>query len=577
MSRVLLLHGHAARLPLADASVHTICTSPPFYGLRQYDGLAPSPWPGGTFTPVPGLAPLTLPGPATWEDLAACAHDWQAYTIPPPGHTDDGQAGSTLQGGKRTQTQTQRTPTVGAVCARCEAVQCCLGNESTLELYLWHLVLVLRELARVLRPDGVLWMNLGDTYFGDSPVRQQSADAFAATWNPAQTRSRGGARRSAARVPGLVPGSLLLVPARVAMAAQAEGWILRQDCVVAKQAAMPESVHGWSWEHPRCRCLSYARGTEAWRADTFSYRPQADHDPENPRDLARPTADPDCLTCGGQGYLDGLTLRRGSWRHTRSHEAMLMLTKDMSYFANSELVREPNVSAGQRHEGRSGGRDGYPTKRGFTHRALHPAGKNPRSVLTPTPTPLRLPHYAAWPPSLIEPLIKATCPERVCVTCREPWAPVVTRQRLLDGTIPVAGAFARPDAPYRHTPNGIGHARYSTAHALHGLAPSCACYCTCDVPYTDALLVNPPACLTCGKLPYSAWDAGMCLDPFGGSGTTALVARALGRHCVSLDASPVYLRMARERLSLEALDAWTHGREAPALVLDGLPLFEGSH
>jgi hypothetical protein len=98
---------------------------------------------------VPGLAPLTLPGPATWEALAACVHDWQVYTIPPPGHTDDGQAGSTLQGGKRTQAQTQRTPTIGAVCSRCDAVQCCLGNESTLELYLWHLVLVLRELARV--------------------------------------------------------------------------------------------------------------------------------------------------------------------------------------------------------------------------------------------------------------------------------------------------------------------------------------------------------------------------------------------------------------------------------------------
>lgn len=71
MSAVLLLHGHAARLPLADASVHTIATSPPFYGLRQYDGLAPTPWPGGTCTAVPGLAPLSLPGPASWEALAS--------------------------------------------------------------------------------------------------------------------------------------------------------------------------------------------------------------------------------------------------------------------------------------------------------------------------------------------------------------------------------------------------------------------------------------------------------------------------------------------------------------------------
>ena len=84
-----------------SAGRHKALFASPRVPVRKPLHLAPSPWPGGTFTPVPGLAPLTMHGPATWEGLAACVHDWRPYTIQ-PGHTDDGQAGSTLQGGKRT-------------------------------------------------------------------------------------------------------------------------------------------------------------------------------------------------------------------------------------------------------------------------------------------------------------------------------------------------------------------------------------------------------------------------------------------------------------------------------------------
>ena len=64
------------------------------------------------------------------------------------------------------------------------------------------------------------------------------------------------------------------------------------------------------------------------------------------------------------------------------------------------------------------------------------------------------------------------------------------------------------------------------------------------------------------------------LDPFVGSGTTPLVARALGRHSVGLDLSMDYLHLARERLSLDALEAWESGGAEVTSNLDGLPMFE---
>lgn len=77
------------------------------------------------------------------------------------------------------------------------------GQESTVEAYVANLVAVFRELRRVLRTDGSAWLNLGDTYRD---------------------------------------GQLLGVPWRVALALQADGWILRQDVIWHKPAPMPESV-----------------------------------------------------------------------------------------------------------------------------------------------------------------------------------------------------------------------------------------------------------------------------------------------------------------------------------------------
>lgn len=68
---------------------------------------------------------------------------------------------------------------------------------------------------------------------------------------------------------------------------------------------------------------------------------------------------------------------------------------------------------------------------------------------------------------------------------------------------------------------------------------------------------------------------GVVLDPFSGSGTVGLVARALRRHSILVEASATYLPLARERLGLEALKAWEQGEAAHTVTVSDLPLFAG--
>src|SRR6266496_4348391 len=119
-----------------------------------------------------------------------------------------------------------------------------LGLEATPELYVERMVEVFRGVRRVLRVDGTLWLNLGDSYAG--------------SWSGNSMRPKGGSQREGGpgfqpldyRVParngnvplGLKPKDLCGIPWRVAFALQADGWYLRSDIIWSKPNPMPESV-----------------------------------------------------------------------------------------------------------------------------------------------------------------------------------------------------------------------------------------------------------------------------------------------------------------------------------------------
>jgi DNA modification methylase len=208
-----VLEGDALKVlkTLEAGSVQTCVTSPPYWGLRDY-------------------------GTATWEggDLE-CDHL----------RTDNREAAirtSTLGGGKRTAVGGHEGEQHRSVCGKCGAkrIDSQLGLESTPEEYVANLVEVFREVRRVLRDDGTVWFNLGDSYFGAG--RGPSNVDMDYGFHQGATADGGFPTRGVYSHGTLKSKDLCGIPWRVAFALQADGWWLRSDIIWAKPNPMPESV-----------------------------------------------------------------------------------------------------------------------------------------------------------------------------------------------------------------------------------------------------------------------------------------------------------------------------------------------
>jgi DNA modification methylase len=187
---------------LPDDAVQCVVTSPPYFGLRDY---GTGTWAGGD---------------------PACDHTGTRREHSPA----DKQA---------TSAGSSRDP-VSRECRRCGATRtdAQIGLEASPDAFLAELVAVFREVRRVLRPDGVCFVNMGDSY-----------NNFRAQMGPGQgVHGRDDLRGKPAPDSrqrgwdGLKEKDLLMVPARLALALQADGWWLRSDIIWHKPNPMPESV-----------------------------------------------------------------------------------------------------------------------------------------------------------------------------------------------------------------------------------------------------------------------------------------------------------------------------------------------
>ena len=111
-----------------------------------------------------------------------------------------------------------------------------IGLEDRPEDYVARMVEVFREVRRTLRPDGTLWLNLGDSYANDGKWGGSTGGKHANALHGST-----GVGRSK-RVTGMKPKDLMMIPARVALALQEDGWWLRSDIIWQKPNPMPESV-----------------------------------------------------------------------------------------------------------------------------------------------------------------------------------------------------------------------------------------------------------------------------------------------------------------------------------------------
>jgi DNA modification methylase len=112
-----------------------------------------------------------------------------------------------------------------------------IGLEPTVDAYVSELVAVFREVRRVLKDDGTLWLNLGDSY-NAQPGQRKTTDKA----GPKQVSNTASPGAPSRHVPEIKPKDLIGIPWRVAFALQADGWYLRKDNIWHKPNPMPESV-----------------------------------------------------------------------------------------------------------------------------------------------------------------------------------------------------------------------------------------------------------------------------------------------------------------------------------------------
>jgi DNA modification methylase len=246
-----------------------------------------------------------------------------------------------------------------------------IGLEATPDEFVAALVGVFREVRRVLRKDGTLWLNLGDTYASAWPCNRRNVVGSGSLPN--------GKRE--ARPPrmgeGLKEKDLIGIPWLVAFALRTDGWYLRQDIIWSKPNPMPESVTD--------RCT---KAHEYLFLLSKSERYYYDHEAVA-EELAEASVD--------RLAQANLANQRGSDRipgkTNGAMKAVARRAKDGGSEARSPDSRPHSLSEFEAKNGRQYGR------------------RNKRSVWTVTTQPFSEAHFATFPPALIEPCILAGCPK----------------------------------------------------------------------------------------------------------------------------------------------------------------------
>ena len=255
-----------------------------------------------------------------------------------------------------------------------------LGLEPTYQEHIKNIVELFRAMKPKLKDSATIWLNYGDSY--------------AATVNGTKAKDiknddRGFVDKPFSTIQGSIkPKDLVMIPNRIAIALQDDGWWIRSEIIWHKPNPMPESV----------------------------------------RD-----------------------------RPTSSHEKIWLITKSKKYYYDADAIKEKSISKGSVHVHKPGNKADEYVKQGLLKAQQKPYHfKNKRNVWTITTKPCKEAHFATFPKDLIEPCIKAGCPEN-----------------------------------------------------------------------------------------------GVVLDPFGGSGTTGIVAQSLNRTAILIELNPEYIEIAKKRIDKE--------------------------
>ena len=291
--RILVGDAFVRLADLPDESVHVCVTSPPYFGLRDYGTAS---WSGGD---------------------PACDHVERRFNLNNGFNERWGNApGERKQERGRIEQYRDSCPTCGAVREDRQ-----IGSEPTLAAYVETMVRVFREVRRVLRSDGTVCLNLGDSFNNRTKVRPSSHQPALNGYTDREWKdvAAAGGVRMTNTADGLKEKDLMMVPARVAIALCDDGWYLRSDIIWAKKSCMPESVTDRPTSaHEHIFLLA--------KSPRYFYDAEAVREDQEPGTIARfgnggaarklygpkhdPNGEPNVRSSGGEGVLaNGRNLR----------------------------------------------------------------------------------------------------------------------------------------------------------------------------------------------------------------------------------------------------------------------------
>ena len=248
-----------------------------------------------------------------------------------------------------------------------------IGLETSPEKYIQKLVEIFREVRRVLKNDGTLWVNIADSYAGSGKGRVKDGTAKRETFGKLQVGNNGTVEGvlTKTKSDSCKPKDLIGIPWMLAFALRADGWYLRQDIIWAKPNPMPESVKDrCTKSHEYIFMLSksprYYFDNEAIQEDSVS-------SDKRPSALQRARE---------KGYAT---------KDRQNPEAYL---KNIPRYGGKKYTENPDVF----YRTKSGNAYDYRPKR------------NKRDVWAVTTKPYKGAHFATFPPDLIEPCVLAGCP-----------------------------------------------------------------------------------------------------------------------------------------------------------------------
>jgi hypothetical protein len=382
-----------------------------------------------------------------------------------------------------------------------------IGAEKTPQEYVEKIVSVFREVRRVLRDDGVCWLNLGDSY------ASQGGQGQSRHWDG---REKNTETQSIRRGPGgdVKVKDLVGIPWTVALALRADGWWLRADCIWAKGTS----------------------GQKALREEVVDAMLEEGVAPEvAARVLAR--WEPYVGNCMPSSVED---------RPTSSHEYVFLLTKSERYFYDIHAVKEemagkPHAPGNKQRKAvldadDARGKNSDPSA--DPSRTWASSGqRNIRTVWTIPTAPFPGAHFATFGERLVEPMVRSGSSEGgCCASCGAP------RERVIEEGEPLADQRAACGADSTggylgestkdHAANGVQDASAVKARILAGMVTKLTvgwrrtCVCQGDE-------VRP--CLV--------------LDPFCGSGTVGAVCAKEGRDFVGIELFAENAEMAKQRIA----------------------------